>query len=524
MQEDNILIGYCRLSKDDPFQNESVSIANQRLIIRDYVRKHPDLQKYNLKEYYDDGFSGTNLERPGIKKVIAMVEKGNVYGIIVKDISRFSRDFIDIGIYLEKVFPEKRVRFISINDDYDSNREYACPLNIEMKFKSILADYYCKDTSEKIIQALDSRKAQGKFIAGSAPFGYKKSEEDRTKLVPDAETQKIVKQIFSFAEQGHSLYEIAKKLNAEEIPTPMMFQKMKRDLNREPLGGRSFWSAKTIANILTNEVYIGTMVYGKYEQKAVGATQKKMLPPSEWKRIYHNHEPIIEEDIFYEIQRKYSNHQNIGKGEIKSADAEQILLKGKIYCGGCKRKLHFHQTQQSDFLFYCRTREYVRWEGCYKGKDLLSEISEVVLYHLKKYKANIYEKDCLSKEEREDCLENKKECHLRYEEIQAAIREMQEEIQHLQKDYFDDIISAKEYVERKTKIDVRQTALEKDLGILWKQGKRLRATIEEDDLRLKELETMNRVEKLNCELVDKYIDKIYLHPSHKIEIIWKSDQ
>lgn len=273
---DKYLISYERLSKDDPDSEESSSIMYQRMIISDFVKNDAELSCFELKEYADDGYSGTNLDRPGMQEILQLVKENKVYGIVVKDLTRFSRDFIDIQKYLERIFPALDVRFISIGDEFDSNDYIGKPLEMRMKFKSILADYYCKDTSDKIIQQLTSKKSQGKFIAGSTPFGYSKSKEDKHKLVIEPREAEVVRKIFDMALRGYNINKIARRLNEDGVPTPRQFEKMKRNLNLEPVGGKAFWYGRSVHSILTNEAYIGTMTYNKYRQRAVGSKKKEL--------------------------------------------------------------------------------------------------------------------------------------------------------------------------------------------------------------------------------------------------------
>ena len=275
-----------------------------------------------------------------------------------------------------------------------------------MKFKSILADYYCKDTSQKIIDQLSAKKSQGKFIAGSTPFGYSKSKSDKHKLVIEPREAEVVRLIFQDAVEGLAVNKIAKKLNEADIPTPLEFQKMKKQISRESAFGKYIWSGKTVHNILTNEAYIGTMTYDKYRQLAVGGKKKQLLPAAEWKRIYNNHEAIIDEAIFDMVQEKYSSGTDMQTRGRRYQNKENFPLMGRLFCGGCGRALYFPKAENVEHTVVCGTPSLTSDYECYDDAQTYEEVSEVVLFQIKQRIKQEMDVSCITVSERRQ-FENK---------------------------------------------------------------------------------------------------------------------
>lgn len=218
------LVMYLRLSvEDDVNADESNSITNQRRIIREYISSHDDLSDMRVIEKCDDGYSGTSMNRPAMQELLELVKEQKVSCIIVKDMSRFARNYLETGKYIEQIFPFMGIRFISINDNYDSNEFVGGIADIDMQFKALLYDFYSKDLSEKILTAVNARKDKGMFIGVCAPFGYRKSKENVYEIEVDEEAAGIVRTIFSLRLQGESISGIVRYLNDNDIDTPARY-------------------------------------------------------------------------------------------------------------------------------------------------------------------------------------------------------------------------------------------------------------------------------------------------------------
>lgn len=283
---------YTRLSREDGDKPESDSIANQRSLLEDFAARQPDLQV--IGQYSDDGFTGTNFQRPDFQRMIADIEAGKINCVIVKDLSRFGRDYINSGRYLERWFPEHGVRFLAINDHIDSENG---PYDMLLPFKNVFNEQYARDISNKVKSAMQSKQRQGQFIGAFASYGYRKDPEDHNKLLIDPCAAAVVQRIFDLYEQGNGKIRIAKLLNEEGIPCPSEYKKLngERYHNGQKLGKTTYWTYSTIHRMLKNQMYIGNMEQGRAPRQIMHG-RAKQLDRSQWTVVEGTHEPIISRD------------------------------------------------------------------------------------------------------------------------------------------------------------------------------------------------------------------------------------
>lgn len=368
---------YMRLSKEDEKncrKEESNSIRNQRALAEAYVKDH--FKEYKLLEFQDDGYTGTNFDRPGVTALLKEVKDGKIDCIVVKDFSRFSRDYIELGSYIEQIFPFMKVRFISINDRYDSDEREQRGGILDIRFKHLLYDLYSKDLSVKVKSSLEVKKKQGLYISGNCPFGYEKAAGNRHMLVIAEDEAQVVRKIFDMSASGFTSSQIAKVFNQEGIKTPIQFKMEKGRSSRAPKGGRFVWENTMICAILRNRVYVGDMIYGRYERLQVGG-KNRQKPKDEWKIFMNHHEPIIEREVFEAVQERRGSSKNV-MGERKTE--ERHPLTGKLFCGCCGRSLTYRNNNRNPY-FYC-SRRYASGMG-----ECVSNLNgvfagEVVLYEL----------------------------------------------------------------------------------------------------------------------------------------------
>lgn len=369
---------YLRLSKYDVSAKEgkmeSNSIRSQRDMIRSYIRGHDDLEIYDF--YVDDGFSGTNFNRPGLQNLLEDAKNGKFDGIIVKDFSRFGRDYIELGSYLEQIFPFMGIRFISVNDHYDSADRQGYNSDLDVNFKNLLYDLYSKDLSQKVKTALLARKESGQYVSGNAPFGYEKSPDDRHMLVVAKEEAEIVRKIFDCRLRGLTSSQIAKQLNSGNIPTPVEFKIRKGKTARKPKGDKFYWSSSVICSILRNPVYVGDIEYGKTEREQVGG-RNVLNAREDWKMIRDHHAPIIRREDFNEVQK------SMGKGGKRRKTKKNHPLIGKAVCGCCKHNLRLRKECLNPY-FSCYNRYVNGLAACVKSVNVMF-LEQVVLYRLQEY-------------------------------------------------------------------------------------------------------------------------------------------
>lgn len=365
---------YARLSRDDGDKLESDSIINQKALIRDFLSKHPEI--HAVSEKTDDGYSGVNFDRPAFQEMMEDIRSGKINCVVVKDLSRFGRNYIEAGNYIERVFPFLGVRFIAINDNYDSlDRNQSDSLIIP--FKNLINDAYCKDISVKIRSQLEIKRKKGQFIGAFAAYGYLKDEEDHNKLVVDTYASEIVRAIFKWKIQGMSQGRIANKLNMQGVLCPMEYKLslgMKVQTNFR-VHKKALWSSKAVTRILTNEIYTGVLVQGK-----VGTPNykiKKIMPRDEadWIRVEGVIPVIIDRDMFDSVQMILAK-------DIRIAPEEDVVypLSGFVKCADCGQNMvrkSYNAGGKAYSYFICSTRK--AGKGCSTHSISEEKLTDVVL-------------------------------------------------------------------------------------------------------------------------------------------------
>ncbi|WP_349667973.1 recombinase family protein, partial [Lacrimispora sp.] len=315
---------YMRLSKDDG-TGESASINTQRSMLRSYADRNGF---FIYGEYADDGYSGTTYDRPAWKRLLADIEAEKVNLVITRDLSRLGRDYILTGQYTEIYFPAKGVRYIAVNDGYDSNNRG----NDLAPFQNIVNEMYARDTSKKIRSALRTKMEDGAYIGNYAPYGYRKDPGDKNHLLIDPLTAPVVRDIFERASRGESPLKIAKLLNERGIKTPAGYRRFKRqEVDLETVGGEKGWTSSIICKILSNRVYTGDMVQGKTSKLSFKSQMTLRIPKEEWIVVQNKHNAIVSRDLFEQAGRRCVPRRRSKSVQFSNA------FSGLVYCGDCKR-------------------------------------------------------------------------------------------------------------------------------------------------------------------------------------------
>jgi len=367
---------YLRLSLDDGnINSESNSIASQRQLIKDYIYSSDEFIEMQLLEFVDDGCSGTNFNRPGIQKLLEAVKNGKIDCIIVKDFSRFGRQYLEVSKYIEHIFPYLGVRFIAINDNYDSNNHKGTTAEIDVPLRNMINAMYSLDISKKMKSAKQTKIKQGIFANSYPAYGYKKDNTDRTKLLIDEPAAAVVRQIFQLALEGNKVLQIATKLNNDGIPTPAIYKKQagyKRKwsiINED----NSFWINSMIYIILHDERYTGTFVGGVWDHGELGSKTMKKKPKSEWVKKPNSHPAIITQEQFDTIAGMITRQRKNNISENSSRP-----LNKKVWCGNCNHMMRY-KNQNCPPFYYCQTVDYSDKHGCTHDKIREKELSETVL-------------------------------------------------------------------------------------------------------------------------------------------------
>ena len=376
---DNKLAGYYRLSvEDDDIKVESNSITNQRRLIKRYISEHPELSCYEYCEFYDDGVSGTTMDRPGLQAMLEKIKQNEIKCVIVKDLSRFSRDYIELGTYMEQIFPFMGIRFISVAEHYDSKDYIGKTADIDIGFQSLLADFYCKDVSEKVRSSVMAKKNQGKYATGNTPFGYVKNEDNRKELLIVPEEAEVIRHIFELSLSGQNLTQICRTLNDEKVPTPLEYKNKRKKQNRKELQQEhKYWQPGTVRAILTNESYLGSMVYNKSVQAQVGGSRAIIKPREEWKVYKNHHSAIISKEVFDKVQEKFFCKKAMVRKSV------QYALKGKVYCEYCHRRLRIMKLAGDRLFYYCPNQKLNSNNKCLSGSVSNEVLEKIILEEIK---------------------------------------------------------------------------------------------------------------------------------------------
>ena len=525
-----IMALYLRLSKEDgDMVDESNSITNQRYILRRFVEQRPEFDSYEIKEYIDDGFSGKNFERPGVQNLLEDVKSGKVHGIVVKDFSRFGRNHIEVGNYIEKIFPLLDIRFIAVNNSFDSKDYIGTTPDMDVAFENLMYDYFSEENSVKIKNDLMGRRMRGNYLATFAAFGYKKSPSDHNRIIVNEEAAAIVRIIFEkYAEYGVKT-EVARYLNRQGIPTPQIYA-MKNGCSYQWKyhEEKKLWNGSIVGRILKNELYVGNTVFHKKETAEIGSRKTKCLPREEWKVCEGTHEPIISKELF-----EYFKKQNIAiltekedkglldktiycEGEKRRRGSMDSPIKGFVKCGGCKHNMQ--RRSRLNVSYYCRYYYEAKSKECCPENIKETELLGIVLSAIKHQAIMEGEADRLQELYRLQLRD-------RMKENQEGKKQFQEKIQELtDKNY----LLYERYAKGEINVDQFMQAKENNNKLIEAYKTELQAYQSEETISLEEkpcslnlLEGKENLTELTKELVRQLIDAIYVYSSKRIEIVFK---
>lgn len=511
---------YIRLSQEDrdkKYESDSESVINQKELLRSYVKNN----NFNLiKEYVDDGFSGTDFDRPAFKEMLEDIKNKKINCVIVKDLSRFGRDHVMTGYYTETFFPENNVRFISISESVDTFKEQAS--NDSSTFIIACNDYYSKQNSVKIRAVLNQKRLNGKFVGSLPSFGYMRDPEDKGHLIPNPETDWIVKEIFKLRANGVGPTEIANKLNDMKVPTPSGYKKTSYS---SQLIDRDTWNITTVKNILSNRIYTGDMV--QHIQTKVNYKSKKKITLDEklWTIVENTHEALVDMETFNYVnilrKRKTRNY------EIKTK-REKRLLEGKLFCKECGNRLTvLYRRNQDYWSINCNrySRDPVRGR-CYSHffpynyleKQILDKINNIVSKLI-----NELDLEELNNEITKNIYREKENIDEVIKSLKVEKEKITNKISMLYNDRCDGVISANVYKELASPYELKlKQIIEKiDEEELKKYTSRNNQSIIPNYIKkIKELLDLNKPKR---ELIEVLIDKIVIDKDRNITIKFKYD-
>lgn len=323
---------YMRISSEDAREGESLSIGNQRAFLHNFLENHPEFAGCAVTEFCDDGYAGSSFERPAFQEMMKGVKAGKINCIIVKDLSRFGRNYLETGEYLERIFPFLGVRFIAVNDNYDSRSGNTELDHLLIPFKNLMNEAYCRDISLKVRSQLDVKRRRGEFVGAFAVYGYKKDPENKNRLAVDEFAAEVVRDIFRWKLEGVSAGDIADRLNEEGILSPAEYKKFRGSRFATPfsVNGRCLWSAAAVLRVLKNPVYAGVLIQGKNTTPSYKIKRRVEKPRKEWAVIEKAHEAIIEKEDYEIVQKVLARDTRTSPGS-----AVAHVFSGMVSCGEC---------------------------------------------------------------------------------------------------------------------------------------------------------------------------------------------
>ena len=509
--------GYVRLSHEDGDKEESNSVTGQKDLIRDYMTRHPELRECGMK--VDDGYTGSNFDRPAFREMMAEVKAGKINCIVVKDLSRFGRDHLGVGEYLEQLFPFLGVRFIAINDNYDSLHSNAESDELVIPFKNLINEAYCRDTSIKIRSQLEIKRQRGDFIGSFAVFGYRKDPEDRHRLLVDDYAADVVRDIFKWKLEGVSAGDIADRLTASGIPTPMDYKRSQgmRYSTSFRVKEESVWDAGMVLRILKNPVYTGVLEQGRVTTPSYRVKRLVVKPREEWAVVENCHEAIIDRYDFESVQKVLALDT---RTSVSGRAVE--LFSGMVYCGECGSAM-VRKTVPSGkrkYVYYvCAAHKEHKTCSAHSLRD--TALDEIVLEALKKHIRDVIDLA--------DLLELTDTAQLQQagvRKLQARLDRKREEIDRNQallgtlyesladglidRDEYQDL--KKTYSRRRSEAEAQAEAIQEEMG---------RELEQEDRGWMEQFRKHRNITELERSIIVTLVERILIFRGHRVEIVYR---
>lgn len=505
---------YDRVSREDGDKPESDSIANQKKLCKDFLKSHPEMHLYDV--YEDDGYTGVNFERPSFLRLIEDIRNKKVNCVIVKDLSRFGRNWLEVGRYVQHIFPCLGVRFIAINDNYDSLNADVETTGLILPIRNLINETYAGDISQKTRSNFEVKRKNGEYVGSFVPYGYKRNAENRHQLVVDEKAAAVVKDIFRWTIQGLSQNRIAAILNERGVPSPMEYKiseggKFQTSFKKNI---RTKWSAVAIKRILTNEVYLGHLLQGKRGSTNYKDKVMKLKPESEWIKVENTHEAIISKADFDLVQKILQFDTRMSPTEDKL-----FVFSGVLFCGDCKQNMVRRTVTRGEkkyFYYRCSTHKKDS-KKCSQHNISENKLFETVLTVLK-----IHIEQVIEIEEILMFLDGLPQESNRIERIENEIARLRKAIESKEKkkkglydDLCDGIITKADFRSFYNGYSTEIAELENAID---KCNAELENFSDTDYLWIEEFKEYRNITKLDREIVLTLIDKIYVYENGRIEI------
>lgn len=506
---------YARLSHEKEENIERGTIETQMELMKNYVKDHEDI--VIEEEYYDASFTGTNFERPDFKRMLEDAKTGRINCIIVKDLSRLGRNYVEMGNYIERVFPFLNVRFIAVTDDFDSFRPGT---DLMMPLKNIVNEFYAKDISKKVSTAHRRKWTTDEYMCGFAPYGYLKSKTEKNRIVVDEATAGNVRLIYKLFLDGKGYTPIAKYLNEQGIMSPLMY--LKSLGYQQNVRTNGVWTKTTVKSILTNQVYIGSAVHGKVVIEKYNNIPLHATDPSEWVVVENTHEPLIDKKTFEKVQERVKEISDayFAKEFTKHPPNEMNLLKGKIVCGDCGKGMRLSPRTTKSYVYFCGTFSDGINPACSRHKIDQEEVNKAVFAQISNHM-----RCCI------DALKVIRELNARssglkkYDVYEKAITRQRRELEKVNRkfselygDYSEHLINESEYLTLKQQYLLKSEALKKEIDNLLVSQNLYSKNYKIDEDWENLINKYLKCRKLNKELADAFVDKVQVFEDGRISV------
>jgi len=520
---------YARLSIEDLGRNDSGTIENQILLVQKYIESKPYLRLHNT--FIDNGQTGMNFERDGFKKLMENIKLGNIDCIVVKDLSRFGRNYVETGSYLENLFPFLGVRFISVNDNYDSHNQIKKNDNLSVILKNLINDIYAKDISNKSKTAIETLQRKGKHTGSHAPYGYIKSLTDRHKFVIDEYAASIVRDVFQWKLDGVPTIAIARKLNDTGIPSPGNYGYMKGLYTNSRFAKKIFWTDHYIRTMLMNPVYIGHMVQGKNKSE-IPRGEQKIQPKENWIIIENTHEPIIDVALFETVQNIIAeNKVEHFKTRGINTDVERAenIFAGIIYCIDCGKGLRRKQykmpskSKKLNYYFKCPSYSFSSTEKCLRKHLTENDLKDLIFNSIKQRIALLVDMENKIKN-----INSSRKAKSREFELQTEIKSKEQRLFRLDSlknsiydDFQDGLLNESEYKYIRQNYENEHNLIISRLSEISTELENITDKFIENNKCISETCNFKDIDILTREMLTALVNKIMIHNNNRIEIFYK---
>lgn len=512
---------YARLSIEDGGRKDSDSIEVQAELAAQYIAGRSYLKLTDT--YIDNGSTGTNFDRPEFNRLMNDIRSGRINCVVVKDLSRFGRNYVEACELLDKIFPFLRVRFISVNDGYDSETDTGLADSLIVMLKNLINDAYVKDISRKSISARKAQRERGEYTGAFAPYGYKKSETEKGKLVPDAETAPIIHDIFRWRSEGMGRAAIAKRLDDLGIPCPSMRLRNGGTVKGEGYYKASIWQPKAIDRIIKSRVYLGHLVQGKTKQAYCERQPLQFVPESEWCVVENSHEPIVSAELWNAANRVCGERREAYFENLSGQCYPENALKGLLVCAACGSKLVRKRnfTRGHEYYYY-----FCPLEKQHDEQERYAAIPARKMYDL--VLAAVTKQVKLASDIGGNLQEHGNSSKSRSAALDANIARAERDLRDntkksgaLYEDYVFGLLNEGEYIYAKEKYQRTDAALKQELAESRRQKETLTDAISPDSKLLAAVEAFLNPVELSRDMAVALIERIEVKNPDEIEIVWK---